>query len=130
MPPISIVIASFWLASGILLGLARLTAEFLNSSQNPMQIGWFVLIALLGLTNIVSVVFFFFQKPKAHIYYYGSLLLLFISGTVFFVLHAQSGQQVGTFAAQCFASALIFTIAYLPYRDRFTKEKTLSSAST
>ncbi len=122
MPPTSIVIASIWLAFGTLFGLAHFTVEYFNSSQNPIQTGWFVWITLLGLTNIVSVVFFFFQKPRAQIYYYGSLIFLFFSGTIFFVVFARSGQQAGAFAAQCLTGALIFTISFLPYRDRFTKK--------
>ncbi len=121
MPPASIAIASIWLVFGISFGFARFTSEYLNSPQNPIQTAWFVWITLLAFTNLLSIVFFFRQRPTAQIYYYGSLILLFLSGTIFFVTLARSGQLAGTFAAQCFTGALIFTISYLPYRDRFIK---------
>lgn len=122
MPPTSIVIASIWLVFGSAVGLIRFTAEFYRSSQNPTQIGWFVWITLLGVMNIASIITYFLQWPKAYVYYFFSLIFLFFSGMLFFVFFAQSGQQAGAFTAQCVTAALIFTISYLPYRDRFTKK--------
>jgi len=122
MPPASIIIASIWLAFATLIGLIRFIAEYLNSSQNPIQTVWFVWITLLGLANTASILAFFLQRPKAHIYYFSSLILLFISGTILFMVFTRSGQQAGAFAAQCFSGALIFTISFLPYRDRFAKK--------
>jgi len=122
MPPSSIVIASIWLASVSLYGLFRFIAEYFSSSQNPFQTGWFAWIALLGLANISSIAIFFLQRPRAQIYYFGSLTLLFVSGTIFYAVLGRSGQQAGAFGAQCISAALIFMIAYLPYRDRFEKK--------
>jgi len=123
MPPIPIVIASIWLVSVGLYGLGRFAVEYLNSSQNPIQVSWFVLIMVLGLANVASVLLFFLQKPRAHLFYYGSLFLLFLSGMAFFIGFARSGHQAGAYTAQCLTAALIFTIAYLPYRARFTKRE-------
>lgn len=88
-----------------------------------MQILWFITITVLTLLNIGALVFYFLRKPQAHLYYYGSLALLFVAGMTFLVLVARSGQQAGAFTAQCATAALIFTISFLPYREQFARKR-------